>query len=218
MKIILFALLLTGLIASRPTTELAPPVPVSCKMNNGQPRPFPCEFQIQTVFFLGKNNEVAGSITPANTSVKLPKSKAIKVIHSTSGDSYFYTVSLDFKRINTPSFSPKPNPIPGPVLVTGFYEIGTSTVSSPISPGEVIIVKKVNVSPELPPPGVRPVRVAFPLQLNYSTGSNATIVAPVQYLQIKNPITFTKLPSSTNLYRDRSEAWIAFNVGVDMTK
>ncbi len=218
MKIALFILFLTSLIASRPGIAPAPPVPTPCKMNNGQPRPFPCEFQIQTVYFLGKNNEVAGTITPMNTSVKLPKSKAVKIIHSTSGDSYFYNVSLDFKRINTPSFLPKPNPIPGPTVATGFYEVGTSTVTSPISPGEVLIVKKIDVSPELPKPGIRPTRVGFTLQLNYATGSNATIVAPVQYLQIKNPITFTKFPPATNLYRDRAEAWITFDVRVDLTK
>ncbi len=209
-------MLLSSLADSRPGTNPAPPAPIPCKMNNGQPRPFPCEFQIQTVYFLGANNEVAGKITPTNTTVKLPKSKAVKIVHSTSSDSYMYNVSLDFKRINTPSFSPRPTPVPGPVPATGFYEVGMSTIDSPISPGEVIIVKKVNVSPDLPPPGVRPVRVTFILQLNYSTGSNATIVAPVQYVQIKNPITFTKLPASANLYRDRSEAWIAFKVGVDM--
>ena len=218
MKIPLFALLLTGLLASRPGLLPAPLAPSPCKMHNGQPRPFPCEFEIQTLFFLGKDNEVVGKITPVGTSVKLPKSKAIKVVHSTSGDSYFYNVSLDFRRINTPSFLPKPNPIPGPKLATGFYEIGTSTVDSPISPGEVMIVKKVDVSPSIPAPGIRPNRVGFMMQLNYSTGDGATIVAPVQYLQIKNPITFTKFPASTNLYRDRSEAWIAFSVRVDLTK
>jgi hypothetical protein len=164
------------------------------------------------------SNEVAGKITPASTSVKLPKSKAVKVIHSTSGDSYFYNVSLDFNRINTPSFSPKPNPIPGPKPLIGFYEVGVSTINNPISPGEVSVIKKVDVSPELPPPGIRPVRVAFTLQFNYSTGSNATLVAPVQYIQIKNPITFTKIPASITLYRDRSEAWIAFNAGIDLAK
>ncbi|MCX6216330.1 hypothetical protein [Spirosoma sp.] len=150
--------------------------------------------------------------------MKLPKSKAVDIIHSTSGDSYLYNVSLDFRRINTASFLPKKSPIVGSRLQTGFYEVGTSTVGSPISPGEVVLVKKVDVSPELPAFRSRPNRVNFMLQLNYSTGSNATIVAPVQYLQIKNPITFSKLPSSINLYRDRSEAWLAFNVGVDLMK
>ncbi len=214
----LVAILLTRLLAARPDLPVAPPAPVPCKMSNGQPRPFPCEFQIQALYFLGKNQEVVGKLTPTATSVKLPKSKAVKTIHSSGGDSYFYNVSLDFKRINTPSFSPKPSPIPSPPLLTGFYEVGTSTVSSPISPGEVGVVKKLDVKPELPLPGTRPNRVSFTIQLNYSTGDNATLLAPVQYVQIKNPITFTKFPASTNLYRDRSEAWLAFNIQVDLTK
>lgn len=218
MKTSLFAVLLASLISAVSIVDTAPPSPLPCKMNNGQPRPFPCEFQIQRLTFLGKNQEIVGQITPASPNVKLPKSKAVDIIHSTSGDSYLYNVSLDFRRINTASFLPKKSPIVGSRLQTGFYEVGTSTVGSPISPGEVVLVKKVDVSPELPAFRSRPNRVNFMLQLNYSTGSNATIVAPVQYLQIKNPITFSKLPSSINLYRDRSEAWLAFNVGVDLMK
>ncbi|GAB3642560.1 hypothetical protein [Spirosoma arcticum] len=196
----------------------APPVPILCKMSNGQNRPFPCEFQIVTMFILGKNNEIVGKITPTSTSVKLPRSKAVKMIPSSGGESYFYNVSLDFKRINTPSFSPKPSPLPGPKPLAGFYQIGTSTVTSPISPGEVKVVKTVNVAPNLPEPGIRPKRVAFTLQLNYTTGSGATIVAPVQYVEIRNPITFTKFPNNINLYRDRAEAHIVFSTSVDMTK
>ena len=168
------------------------------------------------MFILGKNNEVVGNITPTSTTVKLPKSKAVKMTTSSAGESYFYNVSLDFKRINTPSFSPKPSPVPG--LKTGFYQIGTSTVTSPISPGEVSIVKKADVSPNVPEPGIRPNRVSFTLQLNYTTGSGATIVAPVQYVEIRNPVTFTKFPPSINQYPDRAEAWITFKTSVDMTK
>lgn len=218
MKTSLFAVLIASLISAVSNIDTVPPAPLPCNMNNGQPRPFPCEFQIQRLSFLGKNQEIVGQITPASPIVKLPKSKAVDIIHSTSGDSYLYNVSLDFRRINTASFLPKKSPIVGTPLQTGFYEVGTSTVGSPISPGEVALVKKVDVSPELPALRSRPNRVNFMLQLNYSTGSNATIVAPVQYIQIKNPITFSKFPSSINLYRDRSEAWLAFNVGVDLMK
>ncbi|GAB4002017.1 hypothetical protein GCM10028807_59650 [Spirosoma daeguense] len=218
MKTILFTLLIASLLSSRPDLDAVPPVPVPCKMSNGQPRLFPCEFQIQTLYFLGKNQEVVGKITPTNTTVSLPKSKAVKTIHSTGSDSYTYNVSLDFKRINTPSFSPKPNTAGLPPLKTGFYEIGRSTVSSPITPSEVTLIKKVDVSPDMPSANSRPNRVSFTLQLNYATGNGAALIAPVQYIQIKNPITFTKFPASINLYRDRSEAWIAFSLGVDLAK
>lgn len=208
----LFSLNVTSITAP----SAAPPAPVTCKMSNGQDRLFPCEFQIVTMFILGKNNEVVGKITPSSTSVKLPKSKAVKMVPSSGSESYFYNVSLDFKRINTPSFSPKPSPVPG--LRTGFYEIGTSRVTHPISPGEVLVVKKVDVGPNVPELGIRPNRVAFTLQLNYTTGSGATIVAPVQYVEIRNPITFTKFPNNIHLYRDRAEAWLVFSASVDMTK
>ncbi len=216
MKIRLLISLLTGLTAARPAVHFTPPAPVPCTMSNGQPRPYPCEFQILKLSILGKNNEVVGEITPGSTSVKLPKSKAVNVTHATNGDSYFYDVSLVFRRMNTPSFSPKPSPIPGLTLAKGFYEVGTSTVNYPISPGEVTIVKTVNVSPGLPGPNVRSNQVRFALQLTYATGNGAGLVAPVRYVQIKNPITFTKFTPSINQYRDRAEAWLAFSPSVDM--
>jgi len=216
---LLFSCLVASLHLHVPVNTIwraAPQAPVPCTMSNGQTRPYPCEFKIQAMYLLGKNNEVVGTLTPANTSVKLPRSKAVQVIKSSSGESFIYTVSLDIRRINTASFPPKPSHIPG--LKVGFYEVGTSTVTSPISPGEVKPVKRVDIAQALPKPGVRPTRISFTLQLNYTTGAGATIVAPVQYVQVKNPITFTKFPASVNQYRDRAEAWLAFNTSVDMTK
>lgn len=82
----------------------------------------------------------------------------------------------------------------------------------------MFVVKKIDVGPNVPEPGLRPNRIAFTLQLNYATGSGATIIAPTQYVQIKNPVTFTKFSNAINLYRDRAEAWITFSTSVDMTK
>ncbi|GAB4024012.1 hypothetical protein GCM10028773_44280 [Spirosoma koreense] len=186
-------------------------------MSNGKPRPLPCEFEIMTLWLMGKNNEVLGKITPGNTTIKLPKSKAVSNSKSSIGESYVYTVSVDFRRINPAAYPPKKAPFPG--LSTGFYTVSTSTVTDPISPPEIKTVKKVDVSPNLPKPGLRPNRVTFPLQLNYgASGGQLALTWPVQYIQIANPLTFQKIETNTNKYRDKAEAYITFSVDVDFTK
>lgn len=209
------AFILVLAVGSTALTPLVAPVP--CTMSNGQPRPFPCEFQIVAIHLLGKNNEVVGTLKPGSTTVKLPKSKAISNPQNLSGESFIYNASLDFRRINTPSFPPKPIPkgLPG----VGFYQISTSAVNFPVSPSELTIIKRLDSSPAVPPPISRPNRVAFTLQLNYTKGAGAALTAPiVQYIQIANPITFTKLPNAISQYRDRAEAFMAFNASVDMSK
>ncbi len=220
MKKVIGLLLLVALSASRSSPIVDAPVApmtVPCKMNNGQERPFPCEFQIVTIWLMGKNGEVVGKLTPGSTSVKLPKSKAESSSDSPGTQSFVYTAAVDFRRINTPSFQPKPSPLTTKI---GFYQISTSHVDYPISPGELTKVSYVNVSPALPSPGIRPNRVSFKLQLNYAVpaGQQPFLTAPVKYLQIANPITFTKFPVSVNQYRDRAESWMAFYASVDFTK
>ena len=65
MKTILFFLLLTMLVGMRPIEVplTVSPNAVSCKMLNGKDRPFPCEFKIHTIWFMGKNNEVLAKST-----------------------------------------------------------------------------------------------------------------------------------------------------------
>ncbi|UHG93064.1 hypothetical protein [Spirosoma oryzicola] len=214
-KIIILLSLLTGATVTKSLPEKVLVAPVPCTMSNGKPRPYPCEFAIQTVWFMGKNGNVVGKITPGNTSVKLPKSKADSSFTSTAGESFIYTVAVDFRRINVPAFPKKEVTIPG----LGFYTISTSTVDSPISPGELTVVRRLDVGPSLPKSGLRPVRASFKLQLNYAmSGGQPTLIAPVRYIQIANPITFTKFPSSINLYRDRAEAWITCSASVDFSK
>ncbi|MEZ0484956.1 hypothetical protein [Fibrella aquatica] len=217
MKTLLLMALLMGLARFLPLSVVEPAAPINCLMSNGQPRPYPCEFRIVAINLMGKNNEVLGTLTPGNTTLKLPKSKAVSYTTSISGQSFAYNASLDFRRINTASFPAKPVPKSFPNL--GFYQISTSWVTSPITPSELTLIKRVDVAPNVPGPLIRPNRVAFTLQLNYSTGSNATIVAPVRYIQIANPITFKKpFPAPINQFRDKAEAFMEFLVTVDMTK
>ncbi len=183
--------------------------PVHCKMINGQQRPFDCEFEILTLWFMGKNGEVLGKVTPKSTSIVLPQSKADSS-HTTTGGGggLYYRVSVDFKRINTPSFATKS------------YTISTATVDYPISPGELTDIKKgLVLSPTIPPPTIRPNRIQFQLHISYyNAGGQLTINAPVKYLHIANPITFPKKDINSNQYRDRAEAWIAFYTSVDFKK
>ncbi|NID09026.1 hypothetical protein [Fibrivirga algicola] len=217
MKLLLFSLLLMGLTPVRLLPMVDPDAPTPCLMSNGQPRPYPCEFTITAIRLMGKNNEVVGTLTPGSTTVKVPKSKAVSHTSWTGGESFMYNASLVFRRINTASFPPKPVSKGLPSL--GFYTISTARVTSPITPSELTLSKRVDVAPTVPGPGIRSNQANFSLQLNYSTGSGATIIAPIRYVQIANPITFNKpFPASINQFRDKSEAFMEFLVTVDKTK
>jgi len=215
MKVLLPGEFLMGLILFLSAPE--PRAPTPCLMSNGQPRPYPCEFTVVAINLTGKNNEMVGKLTPSQTVLKLPKSKAVSHTTSTLGESFTYNASLVFRRINTASFPPKPVPKGLPTL--GFYEVSTSRVTSPITPSELTLIKRLDIAPNVPGPLMRPNQVNFTLQLNYSTGRNTTILAPSRYIQIVNPITFKKkFPSSINQFRDKAEAFMEFLVTVDMTK
>lgn len=199
MKTILFFLLLTMLVGMRPIEVplTVSPTVVSCKMLNGQDRPFPCEFKIHTIWFMGKNNEVLAKSTANDQFIKLPKSKAISSTTSSQGGSLTYYVSVDFSRINKATFETKT------------YTLSKATGNDPISPGETTAINKaIEVSPNLPAPFIRPERIAFKLQLSYgSSGSEASFFTPIQLIQLENPVTFAKMPKEINQYRNRAEAW-----------
>jgi hypothetical protein len=214
MKTIVLILLLTGLLASRPLPLIssldAGPITNPCKTILGKDRPYPCEFQIETIFFMGKNNEVLAKSTANSQTVTLPKSKAVINTPSGQGGYLTYKVAVDFKRINKASFP------------TNTYTLSEATLSTtPISPGETTDVNtSIKVSPNLPSSDfIRPNRVMFDLQLTYSgTGNNAILVAPIlQLLMFQNPATYAKL-SGLQQYRDRSEAWRTMQVSVNFTK
>ena len=213
----LLLFLLAALTAPLPRPTVAPPPPGPCTMDNGQPRPYPCEFQIVAMYLLGKNNELLATLKPGSTTVSVPKSKAMSTTKYTSGGGgqiFTYAVSLDFRRINTPSFTPKPTLV---LSKLGFYQIGTARVDYPLTSGEITTINYMNVGPTLPPPGIRPNRTGFTLQLNYPTNGGGA-QAPVKYVQIANPITFSKFPSSVIYCGDRAEAFIKFNVSVNLSQ
>ena len=182
----------------------------SCKMLNGQDRPYPCEFQMYTIYFMGQNNEVLATSTANGQSVSLPKSKAVSQTTNSSGGSLFYNVSVDFRRVNTPSFA------------TSRYRLTRASITDPISPGETTVVDStITVSPNLPAPYTRPNRVMFKLQLNYAASSNQPpfLVAPIQLLMLENPVTYAKMTKPTYHHdRDRAEAWRTLQVSVNFSK
>ena len=212
MKTLTLFSVLALLVGTRPATNPVDPAPTAtaCKMLDGKDRPFPCEFKINTVWFMGKNNEVLAKSTDnafiGGPSTVLPASKAVssKDIGS-NGIAFFYNVSVDFTRINTPSAS------------TPAYTLSKSQVTDPISPGETSPINSaIKVSPNLPPPGIRPNRVLFKLQLNYDK-LNKTVQAPIQLIQVENPVTFGQL-SKLHHYRDRAEAWRTLQLTVNIQK
>lgn len=52
MKTLAFLTLMALSVGMRPVMGPADPITNSCKTQDGKDRPFPCEFQINTVFFL----------------------------------------------------------------------------------------------------------------------------------------------------------------------
>ncbi|WP_128548126.1 hypothetical protein [Larkinella soli] len=210
---LLISLLAAGLDLC--TNPFSDPTPVRvastpCQMLNGQDRPYPCEFTIATIYFMGKNNEVLAQSTANGQVIKLPKSKAVSQTVLEQGGSLFYNVSVDFRRINKASFA------------TPAYRLTRSSITDPISPGETTIVNNaIQVGPELPDPNVRPNRVMFKLQLNYanSPGSSPTLIAPIQLLMLENPVTYDKMTKPTYHHdRDRAEAWRTFQMSVSFTQ
>ncbi len=123
-----------------------------------------------------------------------------------------YNVSIDFRRINTPS------------TATAAYTLSKANITNPISAGETQVVNdQIKVSPNLPQPGIRPNRILFNIALNYGKSQgdpNPQLIAPIQLLQLENPVTFAKLAKAkeTNQFRDWAEAWMTFSVSVDFTK
>lgn len=213
MKYSSLLILLPALFAMRvaPVSETSvAPLTNECKTITGKPKPYPCEFEILTLWFMGKNGEVLGKVTPTNKTIKLPQSKAVSASGTPSAGALIYNVSIDFRRINTPSFA------------TPFYTLSKANITDPISPGETMAINtSIKVSPNLPLAGIRPNRVMFPVQLNYSKGQGdpqPMINVPIQLLQIENPVTFNKFPKDINSYRDRAEAWILLQLSVDFTK
>ncbi|QDK80386.1 hypothetical protein EXU85_17960 [Spirosoma sp. KCTC 42546] len=213
MKSSLLLFLIPALFAMKaaPASETAvAPLTNGCKTITGKPKPYPCEFDLLTLWFIGKNGEVLGKITQTEKSIKLPQSKALSSSVNTSGGTLFYNVSVDFRRIHKPSF------------ITSTYTLSKASITDPISPGETTEIDKlIKVSPNLPPATIRPNRVMFKLALNYGTSANdpnPVLIAPIQLLQLENPTAFTQLPKDINHYRDRAEAWITFIASVDFKK
>lgn len=211
MKTLSLMALLALLVGMRPVAEPARSdvSAISCKMLNGKDRPFPCEFEIVTLWFMGKNNEVLGKSTANGQAVVLPKSKAVSSTPVGSGGSLFYHVSVDFRRINSPSFS------------TSAYRLTKASITDPISPGETSVVNDaVRAGSNLTPPHVRPNRLMFKMQLNYADGGGSlTLIAPPQLLMLENPVTYAKLTKPPYQHdRDRAEAWRTMTIWVDFKK
>ncbi|GAB4014617.1 hypothetical protein GCM10028808_37620 [Spirosoma migulaei] len=213
MKSSLLLFLIPALFAMKaaPASETAvAPLTNGCKTITGKPKPYPCEFDLLTLWFIGKNGEVLGKITQTEKAIKLPQSKALSSSVNTSGGTLFYNVSVDFRRINKPSF------------ITSTYTLSKASITDPISPGETTEIDKlIKVSPNIPPATIRPNRVMFKLALNYGTSANdpnPVLIAPIQLLQLENPTAFTQLPKDINHYRDRAEAWMTFIASVDFKK
>jgi hypothetical protein len=81
------------------------PETVSCKLHNGTDRPYPCEFRIEKLIFLGNDGSTLGEATPTTPNVALNVSKAKTIGPIVSGNAFVtFDVKAVVRRLNAPSF------------------------------------------------------------------------------------------------------------------
>lgn len=159
-----------------------PPVTVSCKLSDGTNRPYPCEFRIEKLVFLGKDGSTLGEVTSASPTIALDVTKAKSIIAGPGGNSVAtYDVKAVVRRLNAPSFPV----VKGYILSYGF-SMGTLQ-SDP---------RTVVTDTQTFPMAVGATHEAlFELGFRYSTGGGkpAFESGPRTFF-IENDVTTTKFP------------------------
>lgn len=179
------------------------PMLKSCLMSNGKPRPYACEFALIEIEVVGKNGVTLGKLTPGNTNLTLPKSKASSDVDAPDGKSAAlgYLFKLRYRRVHKPAFP------------TAQYVISTATVDMPSTPSEL---KELHTFTDVP--GKLPGAIqeyAFIVTLPYPTTGSPALIVPIRYIQIANPVTFGKFLSPMNKLSDRAETAMSLYFGVD---
>lgn len=173
------------------------PSVVNCQLSNGMNRPYPCEFTIEKLIFLGNDGSTLGEITPAMSTVNLSVAKA--KINSISGSNgrATYDVKGIIRRQNAPSFTVSS----GYILSYAFVDL-TALQSDP---------RPVITSTQLFPMSIGSTQeISVELSFNYSTSGSSvnTEVVPRSFF-IENDVTTTKFAIlSTVPVRDKAEASI----------
>jgi hypothetical protein len=228
MKSLLYLALLTTLVSLRsPVPAPNPIITNPCKLFDGKPRPFPCEFQIHSVSFVDNNGKIvaqsnadkqpiklllsqAGSLTlTATPGVSATAPNTFTVTSATSAESVMramYNVRLNFTRINKPSFQ------------TPAYALSLSDNIDPASAGQTAVVNKtIQVSPNLPPPLSKGNQVSLAIRLDFKqVNGKVILVDPTKLLLLQNPTTVIQTAKTIAHFRDRAEAWRILPLSVDV--
>lgn len=127
LRILSAALMSFVIIACADHTDPQPPV-VNCKLNNGMDRPYPCEFIIEKLIFLGNDSSTLGELTPTSANVTLSIAKAKTNVISMGGGAVTYDIKAVVRRQNAPSFPV----VSGYILSSAFVDFPLQSDPRPV--------------------------------------------------------------------------------------
>jgi hypothetical protein len=106
-QLVSFTFVIAAAIAVSCTDHTEPDPLTGCKLVDGTPRLYPCEFEILKVEFCNKLNvsDIFGTVMPGHPDISLPVSRAWSSFHPSPGfiDATF-KVKIHVKRISNPAF------------------------------------------------------------------------------------------------------------------
>ncbi|GAB4028920.1 hypothetical protein [Spirosoma koreense] len=197
----LMGLLIIACTDHTPPTDPQPPV-VTCQLANGTIRPYPCEFSIEKLIFLGNDGSTLGEVTPAMANITLSIAKAKTNVLSGSVGSVTYAVKAVVRRQNAPSFSVNT----GYILSYAFVNKALQSDPRPI----------ITATQQFPIAIGEQQEALFDLRFNYSkSGSLVTFEnGPLSFF-IENDVTTTKFAVVSSVpVSDKAEATISLQASI----
>lgn len=195
----LLAMALISLVAVACVDHTDPPPVVSCKLNNGMDRPYPCEFTIEKLVFLANDGATLGEVMSGSPNVTLSLAKAKTNVVSGGGGSATYDVKAVVRRQNAPSFPV----VSGYILSYAFVDFPLQSDSRPVISSTQAFPMAVGSTQE----------VTFSLSFIYtlSGGIPSTFAVPRSFF-IENDVTTTKFPFISSVpVVDKAEASVKIN-------
>ncbi|WP_093835123.1 hypothetical protein [Spirosoma endophyticum] len=159
-------------------------------------RPYPCEFTIEKLIFLGNDGSTIGEVTPTASHITLSIAKAKTNTLSGNAGSITYVVKAVVRRQNAPSFAVTS----GYVLSFAFVTKALQSDPRPILTATQGFPMAINQQLE----------TSFELRFNYSkSGSSVTFENGPQSFFIENDVTTTKFATVSSVpVSDKAEASI----------
>ncbi len=160
-KLASLTFIIAAAIAVSCTDHNEPEPQTGCKLVDGAPRLYPCEFEILKVEFCKKLdvNEIFGTVIPENPDITLPLSQAWSSFHPSPGFvDVSFKVKIHVKRISSPSFD-----------VFYQYFMPKTIRVLPVGPGSFDIS---SFPPVFPP---------LPVRLDMAIGETSVVIADASY-------------------------------------